>query len=504
MKHFSPLIVLLLMSLFLASCQDTVPTRQTISPNNIISNDGTTDDTTEETITRPTGAVLFKSDYCACKDGKATSYGNCSSICASQTKDGIERFFANFTVTSDISLNSGLGNVNGWCTALLPGEDTNPKCVLEAKDELGTVVNLEIISPAGTNSISAVSENLPSDKTLVLTLVETVSGARSDSVQIIKFSADVSLPTLGPLKNAPITQYSCLIREFSQDDSTGDIFFDLAYRLHFYFLPRIPPTPIPAGNSNLICHDIQTQGPLDDDLLPRFEQIPAVFNLWDNSDPRFFDNNGNGFVDANELIIQKAKNFGAIIPNTTNFFTPFIWPGAPELTSDAGNASTNQPIGFYMAPWIDQTTFKSFCLTSAHYNSTNILFRAMKDIIGVDTEGIYIGEKSAESVQLADGTFTTGEKDFILIRETDLKRIWFHIKNGVRTAPTDDNVANVAVFFLFPPNFDSPFVKSSTQRIFRVQSAAQLSGVSGSTNTNAGTASTLSPHDRKIGCVPKF
>ena len=502
----------------LVSCQDTMPKRSTIIKGSTIGkglvcpegqiavkttgSDGVEVEVCEDKpIIRPDGAVFWKSGFCACKDSKPVSYGNCSSFCAGKNTNGAETLYANFSVSEEISL-GGLGNMYAWCKVNLPGDTQNPECELQAKDEAGNITPIEVNVPTNTNSLTAnIQDALAYDKTYVLTLVEKTSGAKSNSVQLIKFSTDTTLPILGPLKNAPISQYTCMVREFSEDSSTGDIYYDAAYRLHFYFVPRMPPNPIPAGNSNLICHDIfnPLYGLIDDALYPRFEQLPGVFNLWDTTDPRFYDNNGNGQIDINEAIIQKTRNFGGTITADANFFQSFSWPGAPELQSDAGNSTSAQPLGYYMAPWINQTTFKSYCLTSNEYNSENPLFRAMKDYIGVDTEGLYIGEKSAETVVDSNGNLTSGYPDYILIRETDLKAVWFYLKAGVPTEPTNDNVGNNAIYFYYPLNKASPYVRTSTQRIFRVKSAQELSG-----NTSSGGTTSFPPHDRKIGCVPKF
>lgn len=532
--------VLCLLGLFV-SCQDTLPKRSTITQGNTKDKDAAcleeeltievdengdpidgsdlTDSPTNafqigdqffvcvpKPPVRPDNAVFWKPDFCACKDNKPVSYGSCSAFCADKATGGAETLYANFSVTEDISL-GGLGNVFAWCKLNLPGDTQNPECELEAKDENGNVITVEVNPITNTNSITANIANLSENKTYVLTLKEKISGAKSDSVQLIKFTEDTSLPILGPLKNAPISQYTCMVREFSEDSNTGDIYFDSAYRLHFYFIPRIPPRPVPAGNSNLICHDIfnPLYGLVDQELYPRFEQLPGVFNLWDTTDPRFFDNNGNGQRDVNEAIIQKTRNFGGNINADVEFFRPFAVQSSPQLEDDAGNNTSSQPIGWFMAPWIDQTTFKSYCLTSTQYNSSNPLFKAMRDIIGVDTEGLYIGGKAPETV-IVDGRPTSGYEDFIFIRETDLKAVWFYLNNGVPTAPTDDNVANKAVFFYYPLNKASPFVRTSTQRVFRVLGAAELPNQSNDSTgaSSNGNPVTFPPHDRKIGCVPKF
>jgi hypothetical protein len=507
-----------LMLLFV-SCQDTIPKRSLITGastddtpvctegQELVSEtvDGvTTQVCKDKAITRPDGAITWKADFCACKDTKPVSYGNCSVICADKATNGAEVLYANFTVSDDIALNSSLKTVYGWCKNVLTTTDTaNPSCKLQAKDEAGNVTSVDVVVGANSNSLTAnIQDKLSYDKTYVITLVEETSGAKSNSVNIIKFSSDTMLSTLGPIKKSLITQYSCLVRALEDDN------FNSSYRLHFYFVPRLPPDPVAAGgNGQLICHNTALNGTADAANFPRLEEIAGIFNLWDTTDPRYYDNNNNGALDINEAIIQKTKNFGATIPASSSFFIPFKWPGPPTLSTEAGNDTTTEPMGYYMAPWIDQTTFKSYCLTSTHYNSTNALYKAFRDYIGVDTEGLYVGVKAAETITNSDGTTTAGLKDYLLIRETDLKAVWFYLKSGVPTVPTDDNVANNAVFFYYPLNTASPYIQSSTQRLYKVTSAAELSTSSTTTtsgSTSTGTRTSYPPHDRKIGCVPKF
>lgn len=517
----SGMILMLVMSLFFVSCQDTIPNRATISKGKSTiqvpdceSNEKLVEATDTDPAfceplepTRPDLAISFKSDYCACKDGKAVSFGNCASFCATRGTGGADHLFASFDVTADISL-SGLKNVLGWCNTVISATAANPKCVLQAKDSSQNVIEAPVVGTPNGNSLVFDITNLSFDETYVLTLVETSSGAKSKPVQIIKPSVQTPLSLLGPLKIAPISQYSCVIRQFSLDPVTQDPFYEKAYRVHFYFLPRLRPAKVDA--STIFCHDIVKYGTADEEGRERFEEIPGTFNLWDTNDPRFFDNNGNGNDDINEVIAQKVLNFGGgTLSAGSKFFIKFTWPGSPTLSDQAGNTSNtdaNQPIGYYMAPWIDQQNqFKSFCLNSTHYNSSSALFKAFRDIIGVDTEGLYVGEKSPETVFSSNGqVIGTGVKDYILIRESDLKAVWYYMNNGVPTAPTDDNVQNVAVYFNYPLNKASPFIKTSTQRIYRVKGAAELSGSSTNTSQTSGSTSAFPPHDRKIGCIPKL
>ena len=80
------------------------------------------------------------------------------------------------------------------------------------------------------------------------------------------------------------------------------------------------------------------------------------------------------------------------------------------------------------------------------------------------------------------------------------------MKNGVPTVPTDSIVASVPVFFYYPMNILSPYVKASTQKIYQVKGAVELNNetVSEGGSNSTGISSNYPPHDRKIGCIPKF
>ncbi len=503
------LVLLLLMSFSLVSCQDTIPQRSLIE-NGAATDDDGVDDDEPAVVTRPDNAVQFKTDFCGCKDSVSITTGsNCASFCQGKNTSGLGTLFVNFRVTEDISLNNNFRTLNGWCNNPIEGEDTNPNCIVKATDEFNNSVPLDVSPGSQANSLKVDIDKLDQGKVFVLTLMEESSGAKSDSIQLMKFTTDIPLSSMGPLKNAPISQYSCITRSISTDTTNNTIYYDAAFRVHFYFLPRIPPNPIAAG-TDIVCHDWMNPlyGAIDNALYPRLEQKPGVFNLWDNTDPRFYDNNNNANDDVNDIIIQKAMNFGATnIPAATRFFEKFpLMTSSAQNTEAGGATSTAQSMGYYMSPWIDQSTFKSYCLNSSHYNSNNPLFKAMRDVVGVDMEGIYVGVKAAETVLDRDGKPVTAPSDFILIRETELKQVWFYMNDDVPTVPNDTNVSTVAVYFYYPLNFQSPYVRSSTQKLYQVKGASELnnSGVDNSGNSSSGSSTNYPPHDRKIGCIPKF
>jgi hypothetical protein len=121
-------------------------------------------------------------------------------------------------------------------------------------------------------------------------------------------------------------------------------------------------------------------------------------------------------------------------------------------------------------------------------------------------EGIYVGVKAPETVFDRDGNPLQAPDDFLMIRETDLKQVWFYMKNGVPTVPTDSIVSSVPVFFYYPLNKSYPFIKASTQKIYQVKGADELNNATvapGGSNAS-GISTNYPPHDRKIGCIPKF
>lgn len=534
-RRFSTLRMILLMavSVFFIACQDTIPSRATITPDEFLTDPplecpegevpgavGEGEETKQECVpvklTRPTDAIKFKQDYCGCKDQKPVTFGNCAAFCQDKATNGAAILYANFTVTEAISL-SGLESVHGFCNTPLETDTANPKCILNLKDASGNNTPLDVVTTPGSNSIKVDITTVPEDKTYIISLIEQNSKAKSDTVQIIKDSDQVDVDLLGTLKVAPISQFTCIIRNFLKEEQTNgsvNYWYTSGYRRHYYYLPRNAPDPLLGNSREAFCHDVVTYGVKDDATYPRLENTPAVFNFWDTQDPRFFDNNGNTYLDVNDVIVQKTKNFGGNIPKTSNFFAKFS--GLQLVITNPNSTSTNTtptqtPLGYYMAPWIDSNTsgFKSFCLTSEHYNNpNNALYRAFRDVIGVDTEGLYIAEKAAETIENVNGDTVTTNPDYLLVREADLKAVWFYVKGGVLTKPTEENVANVTTYFYHPFNKANPFIKSSSQQLYRVKSASELAqgGVSnGSTSTsNPGTPGAFPPHDKKIGCIPKL
>lgn len=501
----------------LAACQDTIPYRSTTGaqvtdPNQNQCPEGyepktETNEAGEEVIVctliplvRPNDAVFWKSGHCICKDKKAVSSGSsCPTFCSDKVTNGSETLYASFNVSDTI----GLGSLAAWCGAALPGQDTteNPSCEIQAEDPSGNVTAREVSIKAKGNSIEVMNVQgfILEDISYLLTIVERTSGAKSDTAQIIKYGDNGEGPILGPIKTAIITQYQCMRRIAEVSEGNGDLYYVHAFPLHFYFVTGLPPSPLPGGVPSIFCHDIQRFGPVDSAFFPRLNETPGVFNLWDVNDPRFSIDPQDGRVIANASIVKKTTLYGGSVPANSNFFQEFRWQISPVIEEEGSNNNNgeNPVLGLYMAPWINSTNHLSFCLNKTHYDSDTPLYRAIGDVLGkTATEGIYIAEKEPTSRMGSDGNYYREETDRVLINETELKSAWFEIYQGAPRRPSSDNVAGKAIYVHYPINKDSPYVSTLEQRLYRVKSLSELAGG----NNNGQPV----PHDKKIGCVPKF
>ena len=501
-------------------CNEVPRNRPTFSPLQEISTAVDEEEQKELPIpVRPDGAVIIESEACGCKDGVPITLGNCVAFCAGRPSNSTATLYLSTTVTDEIEL-TNLQNLLGWCTTELIDPNTgstvagqtNPSCILEAKSESGAVSTLNF-TPTTSGDFSVDVSSLAEDVTYRLTIRETTSGASSNTKQIRIFSEPIDEGVSGPLRLTPVTQYTCMNIVTSQDNV--GLYYEDASRIYFYFIPETRPDPLPEDIANLYCHDIFTYGTTDRGN-ERLEETPGSFTLWSKWDPRFYNLNGIGSdYDINDILQQRVIDQGFNLSATPNIFYPFEWFGEPEVSVDSSGTSTanststdgggsakSETLGFYMTPWVDQTTFKAYCPKTEHYNSDNQLFRAMREVVGVETEGLYVAKKEG-----------VNNSTFILIRETLLSQIWFYVENGQNIEPNNDTITGKKIQFYWPADTSTPFIKKSHQSTYTVYSATELQelssgGVSSTSQANngasgsAGGASSYPPHDKRIGCVP--
>ncbi|MCO4754894.1 MAG: hypothetical protein KC478_10465 [Bacteriovoracaceae bacterium] len=451
----------------------------------------------EDKIVRPTGEVFVNRDFCSCLQGKADIINNCESFCAGKPTVSTPTLFGSVKVGAPIELNGELGNLHGWCSNEITGSDQSaPNCVMEVFDGLSTTT-VDFSTFSGSNSFQANLTALEKNKTYVATIVEKGSGAKSNEFQIRRVDPpdDGTGDTTTPLKIMPVSQYTCLNRTGTLPDTTqcgetanGDEIFNCGTREFYYFASNNSPPPMPPGSHFILCHDPQF-GTDDSPLFPRLELIPQHIAMWDQADIRFADQNGDSRPDINQLIQDRlATEFNQT--RTINIFGLFRWPNKPNTGS--GSATTPN-VGFYMQPWIDSITGRGFCPKQEQYNGTDPVFKIMKEVVGVDTEGIYIAVKQPEASDQQEG----GNK-LQLIREGLLNKIWFYFENGQHFVPDAITSSQKTIMYYWPPDVNDPYVQKSTQKIYTVRAPEDIN----SAGASSGLVTTVRPPDKRFGCVP--
>jgi hypothetical protein len=423
---------------------------------------------------RPDQAFSFKENTCVCRNDKPVSKGDCVNVCRGKNTKGSDVLFAEFSV-STVLANSSLKHAKNWCYKYLIGDSAFPKCVLEATDSQNNKVLLTNFSFPKNNTFTADVSSLSEDEAYWFRLIETTSKATSIPYDVYIFD-----PVGVPLKVSQLNQYTCLPK------TNPDV------RTHFYYTPRNAPEAV-KPNSEFICHDVATYGEMDQAEFPRLENITGHSNLWNSANFLFFDNNGDGVLDVNEYYAKKVVEAGGSSKGNIRLFGLLSAPGTREINYAAGNFLFEH-LGFVMSYWVDSVTFNSYCPGETQFESGKPQYKAIKDIVGVATEGIFVADRSENEL-----------RNYLLIRESDLKAVWFYMKNGVPTQPTESNAQFQTIYFHYPLNKVTPYVKAPNQKTYRLRSPQEIGNLTTLRAFIGTTGEMIShpSHDRKIGCVPK-
>lgn len=259
------------------------------------------------------------------------------------------------------------------------------------------------------------------------------------------------------LLTSTVSEYACL-KEMNGDE---------VEKLHFYYNPRQAPHPLNSW-SLFTCHDTSLYGPNDSVIIPRLDNKANVLKVFSSLDYRFYDNDGDGIRDIEQILADKIKSHGGSYSAYDGLFIPLEIQGDVEQNIEAGNEDSLEGLGWMLRPSVRNG--RSYC----DWNHLKGYMNAIEELTGTYFyEGVYVGESRVN-----------GTLDYIILKESDLKKVWYFYDYETNSLqrPTDRNVANVTVYFNYPLNFEYPFVKNSDQKVYRLQGLT---------------------HDRRIGCVPR-
>lgn len=451
---------------------------------------------------RPTNAIDIKSDFCSCINGKSDIINNCDTFCATKTASDQPMLYVNTIMGTDIALNSKLGNLHNWCTVQLTEDQTTPGCSLVAYDGTNTL-NLTMTTTAGSNSFSANISTLAKNRTYILKVVETKAGSGAQSKEFQIRRKDQTTDTgaiVGALKVTPINQYTCMTYG-GKVDTSGNIIRTTFARIFYYFASNETPAPVPpAGGTNqsqVVCHDEQLHAGADSAEYDRLELIPGHFSMWDKADTRFVAKaENNGKLTINKLLEERLASDYNITGSTIDLFRLLNYPNRPSTSTTTG--TTSIPLGYIMIPFTDSTTGKTYCPTSDHFNGTQPLLNLLGEYMD-ETEGIYLAEKEAETIQ--DGSTYKTLYGTMFVRESVLKEYGFYIENGIkiRVKPAVAAMHTKTIYYYWPTSTTADPLTQGGRKLFTVRTPATLNG-----NVPTGQSTTEATTDKRIGCVPKI
>ena len=424
----------------------------------------------ENAITRPTNQVWIKNNFCGCLNGKAFIMNNCEGFCAAKN-DHAPTLYASVDLGTDILLNDKLGNLHNWCKKEIDDGHVAPDCVLELFDGENTW-SVQMNIPAGADNFTADLSLLAMDKTYRAQIKEVTSQAKSDYIQLRRMPEE-NITDQTPLKMTPVSQYTCISRSGVIQD--GDNFYENATKLHYFFPSGELPAPLPPENDFLFCHDINIHGSNDGPTIPRLELVPNSYALWNKTDTRFYDANNDGKLDINKEI-EDELNDGS----TINLFQPMSYNTSPY--------SGQQLLGYYMQSWIGDNG-RPFCPGQTNYDSGIPIFSILKTKVGIDTEAVWIAKREPSDL-------TSAPDDYIFIRETVLKKIWFYVENGILHPHNDETSMNKTIMFFHPFDENAPLTRKSDQYVYTVFHQENSDSLAPRTKIVAA--------DKRLGCIPKL
>lgn len=447
-------------------------------------------------VVRPTNQIDIKSDFCSCISGKPDIISDCTTFCSNAPVSTSPTLYLNTVMGPDIALNTKLGNLYNWCSVQLEGDTTSPQCFLSASDGTNTISNIPVTIAAGSNSLSANIQQLALNKTYIVKIVEGKSGSNSQSkeFQLRRVSQTTDTGSLiGALKVTPINQYTCMT--YGGVTSGNTVIRTNFARVFYYFASNEVPPPIPpAGGSNqsqVVCHDEQLHPGNDSAEYPRLEFIPQHFAMWDKADPRFVNENNTGMTINKTIKTRLLNEFGVSMDNL-GLFTLINYPNRPTTTA---TSTANIPVGYMMIPFTDTKTGNTFCPTQTNFNSNDPLFNLLKEYMD-DTEGLYLAEKEAETIE--DGSSYKTIYGTMFITESVLKKYAFYIENGLKIRADQSAMNTKTVYYYWPTSETADPLTQGNRRLFTVRSPDSLNG-----NVPTGQSTTQRTTDKRIGCVPK-
>jgi hypothetical protein len=480
---------------------------------------------------RPSNVINIVDDFCVCQNRVSLSTNDCANTCANRSAD------SNATLVINTNPNATLlnderfftdtirvGTLNSWCNMTINDGRKNPACTVHVFNGTNTFVLNQNIRFEQQNTLSVTIPNGLTDNTTYLAhIVESGSGSNAKSVpfqfRLKRENSTTSTTTASSaLKIEPMKMYSCLFRRYTKaSENVNSNSYTFSFRLSMF--EQLAKAPVPVSNTSqltIFCHDFQRFGKNDSSSYPRLESFSHIFSLWDKDDSRF-TNQGGGLV-INSLIHQRLlAEYG--LADTTQYFSPFYGGNNGARYHPLIQTSVIQ--GYILTAFQDHANATAYCPNSSHYNSNEPKFKILKEVIGVETEGLFMGIMTPVTyTSIAPDAPPVTNVDIIYIRESIVNQIWFYSERNnsgllINKRPTPETAHTKNLKFYWPPNFADPlgqnnnYQKKVWQEEYQILTGEEaqilIESATGSDNDGgiAEVPTSFRPSDRRLGCVPK-
>jgi hypothetical protein len=461
---------------------------------------------------RPDKEIDINSKFlCACKGGNSHTTQECSSFCASKPSTDNLILYGSVNLNANVSLN--FGSLEKWCSQEIPtSSNTGPACALKVEDESGSVVQLDINIDDNSNNFEVniiEGVNMSYSKVYRLSILEFQSGSDVETNPTtfrLKRYIDPNDLSTGPLKRVPVSKYTCHFFAATIDGTEVD-YLDYA-KQNYFFINRTKPDPITANRPLLKCHDGYRESGRTDDKASynRLALDPVNFMLWDLTDTRLNDVDGDGSIDINKLVTEEFKERTSQQGDssiTLERFFPFNWQLRPDDSSaDVESTSgTSSDLGVMMTPLVEKVglVFEGKCPVQADYDGDDVALNVIGDFVGIDTEGIFMAESEPYVSESSDGS-EQKIVDILLVKESELKVAHFYFNSEEReTVPNSASLASNTIHFYYPfaEADEDPLLKKSHQRLYTVKHPSDIGN-----DTASGVVTGLRASDNRFGCIP--
>lgn len=399
---------------------------------------------------------------CVCQMGKVSMGASCERTCADTD--------TNYPLFMGEAESNNTHSLEDWCYKAMSNQDPLPSCWLEVFDGVkNTTKDIDVSNNSYTSSLVGLKYN----QTYVAKLISS-TGARSNAFQF-RFK---TVPMLErAITTDKVNRYQCGSRSGDTSDSGS---MSKVWYVNYNYNEMFTPSPLSRSNEFFYCHDRTVYGPHDRFEFPRLGQQYA-YKIWSPYDVNFIDFDQDGKPDINNKLESYISNTWGLNYSLDLF---------QHLELSRGPQDGLTSIGYFLYPFYDRSTGRNICIGSKEYQGSDPLYVALGHALRSPTEKVYLASGEA----IYDDNGYPAPDDLIVIRESELNKLWYYFNNTVAYAGSTEASYRHQLYFNWPFDFTNPLLKRADQRRYKLIYPSEIGlPIEGDYRTR----------DKSFGCIPQ-